>query len=535
MKLYFPGGRYHATPWGHHVNEGLIEWPPSPWRLLRALIACGFTTRHWIEIPPMACSLIEKLALVFPSYKLPEITVAHTRHYMPYIEGKDQKTTLVLDTFAKHWRGEADHMLIHWPCVLTSDETALLATLTHNLSYLGRSESWVEAELIPDASISLETFDAIPCQHDGQHDQRQEQVSLMAPIPANYYISWRKEQVDDAGANLGLQRGKSKTSEKLLRKQVELKKSLPLNLIACLTQDTACWKGYGWSHPPGSQKVLYWRPSQPMRVTAPRRIGHPELPAVKMMLLALTTPSGNKSALPSITRTLPRAELIHKALISKLGNGHRVNCPELTGKDEHDKPLQNAHRHAHILPLDIDRDRRIDHVLIFAPLGLSGEAQHAISSLRRTWMKGGTNELQLAIVGKGDMNDLSRISTRIGPVISCLIGPSKIWTSLTPFVPPRFLKKTGCRNDLIDQVRTELTSRGLPNAAVNILPLDTADTRYLRHFVRRRQRGNLPPQDACFALQISFCQSVAGPISLGYASHFGMGLFVGTNPPCTPA
>jgi CRISPR-associated protein Csb2 len=38
LRLRFPGGRYHATPWGHHVNEGQVEWPPSPWRLLRALM-----------------------------------------------------------------------------------------------------------------------------------------------------------------------------------------------------------------------------------------------------------------------------------------------------------------------------------------------------------------------------------------------------------------------------------------------------------------------------------------------------------------
>ena len=25
LRLQFPGGRYHATPWGHHVNEGLVE------------------------------------------------------------------------------------------------------------------------------------------------------------------------------------------------------------------------------------------------------------------------------------------------------------------------------------------------------------------------------------------------------------------------------------------------------------------------------------------------------------------------------
>ncbi len=38
LELRFPAGRFHATPWGRHVNEGAVEWPPSPWRLMRALI-----------------------------------------------------------------------------------------------------------------------------------------------------------------------------------------------------------------------------------------------------------------------------------------------------------------------------------------------------------------------------------------------------------------------------------------------------------------------------------------------------------------
>ncbi|HXF72700.1 MAG TPA: type I-U CRISPR-associated protein Cas5/Cas6, partial [Actinomycetota bacterium] len=32
-------GRFHATPWGRHVNEAALEWPPSPWRLVRAVAA----------------------------------------------------------------------------------------------------------------------------------------------------------------------------------------------------------------------------------------------------------------------------------------------------------------------------------------------------------------------------------------------------------------------------------------------------------------------------------------------------------------
>ena len=83
LKLRFPSGRYHATPWGHHVNEGLIEWPPSPWRLLRALIACGFSSKGWSEVPEVARRLIDKFAGVLPSYQLPPASAVHSRHYMP--------------------------------------------------------------------------------------------------------------------------------------------------------------------------------------------------------------------------------------------------------------------------------------------------------------------------------------------------------------------------------------------------------------------------------------------------------------------
>jgi len=37
IELAFLNGRFHATPWGRHVNEGAPEWPPSPYRLVRAL------------------------------------------------------------------------------------------------------------------------------------------------------------------------------------------------------------------------------------------------------------------------------------------------------------------------------------------------------------------------------------------------------------------------------------------------------------------------------------------------------------------
>ena len=72
LTFTFPGRRFHATPWGSHVNEGQVEWPPSPWRLCRALLATGLTKLGWREdqIPPVATELLESLSGVLPEYQL---------------------------------------------------------------------------------------------------------------------------------------------------------------------------------------------------------------------------------------------------------------------------------------------------------------------------------------------------------------------------------------------------------------------------------------------------------------------------------
>src|SRR5262245_41855325 len=99
IELTFPVGRFHATPWGRHVNEGAVEWPPSPWRILRALIATWhLKATDAVEEQTMR-SLILALAQRAPRYRVPAAALAHTRHYMPYNEGKNEKTTKVFDTF----------------------------------------------------------------------------------------------------------------------------------------------------------------------------------------------------------------------------------------------------------------------------------------------------------------------------------------------------------------------------------------------------------------------------------------------------
>lgn len=518
VKFRFPGGRYHATPWGHHVNEGLVEWPPSPWRLLRALVATGYCKLGWqgVPVPDVAQRLIDKLAAALPLYHLPSAGAAHSRHFMPVIEGKLQKTTLVFDTWADVGDGK---LLIRWPCELDADESALFCKLVSALGYLGRSESWVEAQLTDEVDAE---WNAEPCR-DGEHRGLEwEQVSLMAAMPPADYQQWREAQVQKA---LRPFEGRKQTAQ-VKKSRAQAVAPYPCNLWSCLTRDTAWWKGYGWSQPPGSRRVLYWRRSDALQVAVPPAPRPVSVRPVTTILLALTTPSGNRSALPPVTRTLPQAELFHRAVVGRLGRGRPVNCPELTGKDESGQPLRHCNKHAHTIPVDLDGDGRLDHIIIYAAMRLGADAQRAIRTLRRTWTKGGVGDLQIAVVGSGDLDMLRRLPPPFGLKLDELLGSpegAREWEGVTPFVPPRFLKARG-KDTLEGQVKAELKARGLPEPVSVEIALEL--TRALRHFVRRRVHGGFPPKvDAGYGLRLRFAEPIRGPLLLGYASHYGLGLF----------
>lgn len=56
ISIRFRSGRAHLHPWQTHHSEGRVEWPPSHWRLLRALVAVagrGFTSLPYPDdVPP---------------------------------------------------------------------------------------------------------------------------------------------------------------------------------------------------------------------------------------------------------------------------------------------------------------------------------------------------------------------------------------------------------------------------------------------------------------------------------------------------
>lgn len=516
IALRFPGGRYHATPWGKHVNEGDVEWPPSPWRILRALLATGFTKLGWEVVPEAAESLVARLAEEHPSYWLPSGTIAHSRHYMPTAS----KTTKVIDAFLR--LDADDELLIHYPVELEPGETDLLERLVSNLGYFGRAESWVDGRLIegiePDERWSRPVVPGLA----DLPDRGTEQVAVLAPVPPHEYTIWREAALERAVAEFEIERGKRPTA----RDRQRIEAPYPEDLVACLLVETADLQRQGWSQPPGSRRVLYTRPTgtvetPPPVSTARRRSVRP----VQAALLALASDTPRGDVLPLFTRSLPQAELLHQSLVSLLGE-RAPGCAVLTGRDPvTGEPLTGRHDHAHYLPLDLDEDGRLDHVLIHARMGLDDLAQSAIQRLRRTWTKGDDRDLVVTCAGLGDLDAFAtQLRLRSGRPVPAL-GTSRVWASLTPFVPPRFIRPRG--HLLEDQVRAELESRGLPQPrSVEVMSRDELVERRLLRFVRTRREGRpQPPMPRAYGIRLVFDEPVTGPIALGYASHYGLGVF----------
>lgn len=520
-------GRYHGTPWGRHVNEGDVEWPPSPWRLLRALLATGFGKLGWREVPSSARALIARLAETPPAIALPSGFTAHTRHYMPDFKGKTSK---ILDAFVDVGRGA--RLGVEWDVELNAPEIEMMDALLARLSYLGRAEAWVEARRVERVAAGLSRCPAAPSAPGPGY----ERVPLLGPVPEASYAAWREETVaaelatelerKRAAAEAKGKKGPAKLSANDVKKIGAL---YPTTLVDALLVDTGTLQKAGWSQPPGSQWLSYWRDERvlapPPSVSTHTRIRR-AAPDTALLALASDTKQGER--LPPFTDAVLRLELLHDALVRRSSDVSGSPPPCLIGKKNGVR--LDGHRHAALVPLCLDGGEppRVDHVLVHAPMGLDGSTQEALRRVRTVHGRG--MRFFVSLVGLGARNDLaSRVP---------MLRESAVWTSATPFVPPRHLKPRG-KNTLLGQLLAELESRGLPvpvRVEVELdgdswIDLDAVEdgvrpaSRWRRFRRARLDPARQPPSTRGFGVRLTFPAAIAGPVSLGYGSHFGLGVF----------
>lgn len=488
LSFTFPAGRYHATPWGRHVNEGAVAWPPEPWRLLRGLIA---TWHHKVKHygkhnEATLLGLIESLSQELPEYALPAANHSHTRHYMPQFAAG--KTSLIFDAFTAV--GRDDPLTIVWPTLdLPDDQRDLLDDLLAVMGYLGRAESWVEARRITEAANTNCTpgADALDT---ATGELRGEAVTLYAPLQPDEYARVREGLLPD---------------RKAARK---LGKTLPDNLLEALSVDTAGLRKQGWNQPPAARKVSYLRPVDALKPrSTTSTVIAPAATTVRFVLIG--------RPLPRVEDSLRIGELMRMAVMSRakraFGEG---NIPSLFSG--HDMPDGSRHRHAFYLPWDSNGDGRLDRLVLYVPDGMGAEQQRVLEKLNRIWSRdGGEWRLALECVGGIEAGGI-------------LAQNSATWESITPYLHPWHVKK---RFNVEDQIRRECRERRLPEPTVleSFDEVSVGRNRKRRpiHFRRFRNRRGLAQPDRVGSFwRLTFAKPVTGPLALGFGCHFGLGLFV---------
>ncbi|MCC6743817.1 MAG: type I-U CRISPR-associated protein Cas5/Cas6 [Acidobacteria bacterium] len=221
---------------------------------------------------------------------------------------------------------------------------------------------------------------------------------------------------------------------------------------------------------------------------------------------------------PPVEQTLTFGETVRRAAIRLRAD--TSHSESITGKSVHGVPLE-GHRHACWLPVDEDGDGRIDHVVVCASGGFDPADEAALRSLRSIF-RSGVPPLRIALVGIGFPDALSPV-----------LGPAIEWRSATPFALPRFASRGAGKpprpRDLPEaQLRRELANRSLPEpvAVEEIAALQLTSGRAVPwdRFTTERRKGSRGFGLAGF--RIRFGKPVSGPVTLGFGSHFGLGLFL---------
>lgn len=497
LRQEFPLGRFHATPWRvNPYGDPHGEWPPSPWRLVRAVTARWHQLAREASLEPDV-SQLERLqvALCRSTYAfhlpLNARKGSPLRQYHPTEFGwhpaekkkagtRSYGTTLVQDNYwcvppdaPVWWFIEGDE----W----TDELQALLADCLERMTYLGRAETITRIRMVRSADETPE---------------------------ANCMLADERT----AGAVRVLSPLKDATREDIER-----------------TTDNP--EAVRRDVPPGAQWLYAVRPERP--AARERRRVPVHRPDCRLMQFAIGwNVAPELRAIVRLTSRF-RGGAIRALLRSKTGGAIsqwtqasrelRDEVAGLTGKDADGRPLGDHRQASFLVWCDGDRPTRL---LVWRPArafdaheqdALLAAAERAIS-----WAAPGADVDAWKV-------RLVPLDSAVPPPPGFLGEPAYEWTSLTPYVPPRHHLRGGKvrpSESVEAQIVRELAARGMSVKVVAVEPV--AAPRWVAvHAPRssRSDRGAIGDKLG-FMLRLRFGEPVSGPISLGHSCHFGLGLFV---------
>ena len=505
LRQSFPLGRFHATPWrANPYDDPFGEWPPSPWRFVRAVVARWY---QWSRETADAADtgqldrLVSALCGSSYAFHIPAEALRGSplRQYQPVefgwepagkTKGKGAKkkivpqlrtygTSLVQDNYwclpsgnGVWWFLDGDR----W----TPELIEALDRCLERLIYFGRAE----------------TFTAI--------ERRQEH-----PPHPNCEL---------------VERPPSPTSVRVLVPRSAATRAD----VERITDDAQLAKS---TVPPGAYMMYVDLPVRSAAREVP--VSFPPRRDCRLIQLAIgwSVPPEPRSAVRLTARF--RSAVLRELLLIRTCGRHaswsaapesvRVAVADMFGKDSEGKPLKE-HNHAEFLAW---WQERLPTRLLIWRSGRPFDRHEQTAIFSAAW-----RALSWVAIGR----DADEWKIRLIPLDEAVPPPpgfdgerARIWEPLTPYVPPRHYLRGGKprpSESIADQVKRELVLRGVPGGE-QVRVEEIGDATWVVVHVPRRaalERKFIGERRA-YWLRLTFPESVIGPIKLGHSSSFGLGLF----------
>ncbi|GEM_PF-1442572 len=542
IKLSFPWGRYYAHPWG--INPTRLreaEWPPSPWRLLRALVSAWFRA-HPGQVPNADCiTLIEALGTELPDIGFGKISFGHTVHWQPNYgaAGSEEKA----NASYKNTRHENHFVAVHgavlfrWSNVELPPVTRqMFESLLAELSYFGRAESLCHAEVCSDEPDPTDVGWCRPSlSADGIHARKISAScrDVFCPNPRDFRITdlWARRA---AGLAPDAPKAPAHLVDELLSSDMKA--------------DGAFTVSYqmptGW---PERWVVRTPRTAKPTNTPAPSE--GPKVAHYLCFSLQCRVPLLLKFIVP-LSERFRAAANFHLCRVH--GNG--ASSFALLGHAK-DRPADAKGDHQHAF---------------YLPMRARNGAEGFLSELH-VWCPYGFTQSETEILLRIDRLDWGRGKYPVRPILTAMAKESpsdapfstgktasRVWRSASPFVPPRYFyrgssgkltlkAKDQPEHQLVECLKAEgirtageirrLAPPGrnfhdgqaqwdIVRTPENENPIlnDTASIT-----VHRPGSSGNPEKERRVGMffEIEFAEPVLFPVpALGHSAHFGLGLFI---------
>lgn len=588
LKQNFPMGRFHANPWrAFAFDDPYGEWPPSPWRLLRAILARSFqlsrelyTDEHQYltderlreQLVRAFCS--SKISWRLPTcswrgpgiqqYQLSEFKYANPNPrkfdvykfnesfrnslsdcgllfasgavFISLYQNKDKKN--IIEAFGTLMNplltiSEVSPELSKAFKKHVKDEGLKPVKYKHYFSDVKsynttkvKDNFWLTPEKAEPVYWLFESTDNSLWRNDvlPHLDECLARMTYFGRTESITRIERVKNDSTAISPNCELSASRTATAVPVLCPTDDA----TFAQVACTTDEKAIANS---TRPPGAVWKYAERPAV-SKIIRPRKVAR-EFPPVSIVQFAI----GGRvfPPLKSWIRITEKFRGITLRYIAQHCTGDKKIRPHelpseikteyslLTGKDATGKRL-SGHRHAAFFLIP-DRQGKPSRLICYRCEPFTSVEQNAMLAAAEAPLswKFGSDDWYLRLVPLPQETPL--------PSEKNIFGESDIWETLIPYVPPlhvfRRNGKPKPKAEIETQIRDHLEELGLPKAEVEVLFSQNKLVQWMKVHSSRHSRNHQSNDDKRgYRIRLAFSEPVKGPLFLGHSSHFGLGLFV---------